>query len=526
MNDMTSATVQSAPAKWWENAIIYQIYPRSFQDSNDDGIGDLKGITSRLDYIAGLGVDAIWISPFFKSPQKDFGYDVADYCDINPEYGNFDDFDALITKAHNLGLRLMIDIVPAHCSDQHVWFAESRQSKDNPKADWFHWVDPLPDGSAPTNWLSFFGGRAWSWEPRRQQYYLHNFLASQPNLNHANPAVREAMMDVARFWFDRGVDGFRLDAVHTINSDTQPFQNNAVNPDFTLGPLPQDQQPFFRQLHDSAQLNQPLIQHFSQAIREVADAYDDKFLMGEVDGDNDDAMKVSATFTAPGRLHATYNFDLLEWDGLDVAGIKEAISNAVDMFNGTGQLSFAFSNHDVPRSATRQLKALGVKPEDKEALQLLLLKLEICLIGSTCIYQGEELALEDVQDIPIERMQDPWGIEFAPSFLGRDTCRTPMVWTNSEPNGGFSNANTTWLPVSMQHLQRAGLDEAARPDSIYNQLSAFLAWRKLQPALMQANSMAALAGGPRQIIFNRVSDQQTLRCSFDFDSLTASFEEI
>ena len=511
---------------WWENAVIYQIYPRSYQDSNNDGIGDLPGITSRLDYIKDLGVDAIWISPFFKSPQKDFGYDVADYCAINPDYGTMDDFDKLIAKAHALGLKLMIDIVPAHCSDQHVWFEESRQSKDNPKADWFHWVDPLPDGSAPTNWLSFFGGRAWSFEPRRQQYYLHNFLPSQPNLNYHNPDVLEAMMDVARFWFDKGVDGFRLDAVHTINADKPPYRDNPVNPEFTLGPLPQEQQPFFRQLHDAAQLNQPSIQIFSEAIRKVADSYDDRFLMGECDGDNDDAMKVSETFTKDGRLHATYNFDLLAWDGLTVAGMKQAISDAVQSFNNTGRLSFAFSNHDVPRSATRQMAKLGVEQADQEKMQLLLLQLEVSLFGSSCIYQGEELALPDVRNIPIEKMQDPWGIEFAPAFLGRDTCRTPMVWRKDKPHGGFSDANDTWLPISEAHLGRAGLDEAERPQSNYNKLAAFLAWRKEQPAMMEANHMILLESSDNQIVFDRMSDKQTLRCCFDFDSLTASFEEI
>ena len=511
--------------KWWETAVIYQIYPRSFQDSNADGIGDLPGIISRLDYIAGLGVDAIWISPFFASPQKDFGYDVSDYCSINPDYGTMADFDTLIAKAHDLGLKLMIDIVPAHCSDQHIWFAESRQSRDNDKADWFHWVDPLPDGSAPTNWLSFFGGQAWSWEPRRQQYYLHNFLPSQPNLNHANPAVREAFIDVARFWFDRGVDGFRLDAVHTINADTPPYKNNLPNPDFAPGPLPQDQQPFFRQLHDTGQLNQPVIQRFSEAFRAVAESYDgDRFLMGEVDGD--DAVLASATFTAPGRLHATYNFDLLEWDGLDVAGMKAAVSRAVEAFNGTGRLCFAFSNHDVPRVATRQLAALGLAPEQADDMQLLLLKLEACLIGSSCLYQGEELGLEDVRTIPVKLMKDPWGIEFAPTFLGRDPCRTPMVWRQSEQHGGFSNADHTWLPVAEAHLHKAGLDEAERTGSIYTEFAAFLRWRKTQPALVDANQMGPLSGGPRQIIFDRLSDQQTLRCCFDFDTLTASFEEI
>ena len=511
--------------KWWESAVIYQIYPRSFNDSNSDGIGDLQGITERLDYISGLGVDAIWISPFFKSPQKDFGYDVSDYCDINPDYGSLDDFDALIAKAHNLGLKVMIDIVPAHCSDQHPWFEESRQSRDNPKADWFHWVDPNDDGTVPTNWLSFFGGAAWSWEPRRQQYYLHNFLSSQPNLNHANDEVRTALTDVARFWFDRGVDGFRLDAVHTINGDVPPYKNNLAKDDFVLGVLPQQQQPFFRQLHDTGQLNQPNIQKFSEAFREVADSYDgDKFLMGELHGD--DPVLASRTFTQDGRLHATYNFNLLEWAGLDVNGLKEAISSAIDAFNGTGRLTFAFSNHDVPRSGTRQLDALGLDISQQEAMQLLLLKLEISLIGSTCIYQGEELALSDVRDIPLHKMQDPWGIEFAPTFLGRDTCRTPMVWRADQPNGGFSNANETWLPVAEAHLSRAGLDEAEKDASVYNQMAAFLKWRKSQPAMMSANQMSALSGDDSQIIFDRISDTQTLRCCFDFKTLTASFEEI
>ncbi len=513
--------------KWWETAVIYQIYPRSFQDSDGDGIGDLRGIMSRLDYVAGLGVDAIWISPFFKSPQKDFGYDVSDYRDINPEYGTLADFDALIDKAHGLGLKLMIDIVPAHCSDQHAWFQESRQSRDNPKADWFHWVDPLPDGSAPTNWLSFFGGRAWSFEPRRQQYYLHNFLPEQPNLNHANPDVQNAFVDIAKFWFDRGVDGFRLDAVHTINADAPPFKNNKPNLDFVLGELPQQQQPFFRQLKDTAQLNQPSIQGFSEAIRACADSYQgDRFLMGEVHGDDANVVQISQTFTAEGRLHATYNFDLLAWDGLDVEGLRYTLNKAVAAFNESGRQSFSFSNHDVPRSATRQLGALGLDASQCQAMQLLLLKLETSMIGSTCVYQGEELGLEDVRDIPVDQMQDPWGIEFAPVFLGRDTCRTPMVWRASQPNGGFSSANRTWLPISAQHLSHAGLDEAERPESVYNQFAKFLKWRKSQPAMMYANKVSEITGGERSIQFDRISDQQTLRCTFDFDTLTATFEEV
>ncbi|MGB0426718.1 MAG: alpha-amylase family glycosyl hydrolase, partial [Paracoccaceae bacterium] len=306
-----------------------------------------------------------------------------------------------------------------------------------------------------------------------------------------------------------------------------PYLDNTANPDFVPGDLPQQQQPFFRQLHDVAQLNQPAIQTFSENYRKITDEYDgDRFLMGEVDGDKGCAMEVSKTFTDTGRLHATYNFDLLAWGGLSVDGLRNAINNAVDVFNGTGRLCFAFSNHDVPRSATRQLAALGLGPDQSDAMQLLLLKLETCLIGSSCVYQGEELGLEDVTDIPVEQMQDPWGVKFAPAFLGRDTCRTPMVWEKSNQHGGFSTADSTWLPVSSQHLKRAGLDMAQTDGSIYQQFAQFLAWRKNQPAIMNANTMSAVSGDARTLVFDRISDAQTLRCTFDFDTLTASFEEI
>jgi len=248
--------------------------------------------------------------------------------------------------------------------------------------------------------------------------------------------------------------------------------------------------------------------------------------MGEVNGDNNDALKVSRTFTLPGRLHATYNFDLLQWGGLDVYGIKSVISKAIEVFNDTGSVSFAFSNHDVPRVASRQLAALELKPEQQDAMQLLLLKLSACLIGSSCVYQGEELGLEDVQDIPLEQLKDPWGIEFAPTFPGRDTCRTPMVWNSNEPNGGFSKAIKTWLPISKCHLKRAGEDQTKILGSVYNEYSNFLKWRKSQPAIMNANNMTKLSGGEKQIVFDRKADTQTLRCIFDFEKLIAEFKEI
>ena len=356
---------------------------------------------------------------------------------------------------------------------------------------------------------------------------MHNFLPEQPNLNHANLEIRDELNKIARFWFDRGVDGFRLDAVHTINGDTPPYRDNLADPNFVLGPLPQDKQPFFRQLHDVAQLNQPVIQDFSKAYREIADEYDgDRFLMGEVDGDKGNAMNVSKTFSEPGRLHATYNFDLLEWSGLTVSELKKAISNAIEVFNGSGRLCFAFSNHDVPRSATRQLESLGIPLDKQNDLQLLLLQLETSLIGSACIYQGEELGLCDVIDIPVNKMKDPWGINFYPEFLGRDTCRTPMVWDKKQPMAGFTSANQSWLPISEAHLEKAGLEMARNAKSIYRKFSEFLKWRKKQPAMMHANLMSEVSGGPKEIIFDRISDFQKLRCKFDFELVKATFEEV
>ncbi|MGB1146916.1 MAG: alpha-amylase family glycosyl hydrolase, partial [Alphaproteobacteria bacterium] len=267
---------------WWDNAVIYQIYPRSFADSNGDGIGDLPGITSKLEYIADLGVDAVWISPFFVSPMKDFGYDVADYRAVDPQFGTNADFDELLEKAHSLGLKIMIDMVLAHCSDQHPWFVESRKDRTNPKADWFYWMDPKADGTEPNNWLSFFGGRTWTWDTNRKQYYFHNFLREQPNLNLSNPEVMDALMDTCRYWLDKGVDGFRLDAIHTAKVDN----NWADNPPRTLNGSGLPEREFDYQSHDAAQLNQPSIQLLSENLRKLVDEYGDRFLMGELDGED------------------------------------------------------------------------------------------------------------------------------------------------------------------------------------------------------------------------------------------------
>ncbi len=504
---------------WWHNALIYQVYPRSFNDSNGDGLGDLPGITAKLDYIADLGADAVWISPFFASPQKDFGYDVSDYRAIHPDYGTMADFDALLEACHARGLKLMIDVVASHCSDQHAWFQESSQSRDNPKADWFVWVDPKPDGTAPTNWLSFFGGQAWSWEPRRQQYYLHNFLKEQPNLNYANPDVVEAMLDVARFWFDKGVDGFRLDAIHTMKADRELIDNLPVE-DFVLGEMPQDKQPFFRQRHDTGQLNQPAIQNFTQRLRALADTYGDRYLMGEVHGE--DYMAVSDTFTQPGRLHATYNFGLLSWHGLTPDEIGEALGQAHRHFGASQRLTFALSNHDVPRSVSRMALANKVALEDQADLQVMLTQMQTALFSSNCLYQGEELGFEDSDQLAREDLQDPWGIEFYPAFMGRDTCRTPMAWQSTADNGGFSTGKP-WLPINGRHQAKAADTQVGRQGSIFERTKAHLAWRKLQPALLEGD-FDMMEGPEGTLVFKRGCAKQTLICAFNFNASAVTVE--
>ena len=336
---------------WWRGGVIYQIYPRSFQDSNGDGIGDLPGITQRLDHIAALGADGIWISPFFKSPMKDFGYDVSDYNDVDPMFGTLDDFRALVARAHALGLKVMIDQVLSHCSDQHPWFVESRSSRDNPKADWFVWADAKDDGNPPNNWLSIFGGSAWQWDTRRCQYYLHNFLTSQPDLNFHHPAVQDALLDTVKFWLDLGVDGYRLDTVNFFFHDAQLRDNpgrgapDPSNPDPAVNPY----NPYGWQRHvydKSRPENLP----FLQRLRALLDQYPDTTMVGEI-GDDDGLARV-AEYTAGGeKLHMAYCFDLLgeAHDAPFLHGFLSRFNTIV----GDGWPCWALSNHDVVRSATR-----------------------------------------------------------------------------------------------------------------------------------------------------------------------------
>ncbi|WP_127558927.1 alpha-amylase family glycosyl hydrolase [Nioella ostreopsis] len=428
---------------WWRGSVTYQIYPRSFMDSDGDGIGDLKGITERLDHIAALGVDAIWLSPVFPSPMADMGYDVSDYCGIDPTFGTMDDFDAMLDRAHALGLKVIIDQVLSHASDQHPFFVESRQSRDNPKADWFVWADPKPDGTPPNNWLAIFGGASWEWDARRRQYYFHNFLREQPDWNFHNPEVQDYLLDCVRFWLDRGVDGFRLDTVNFYVHDKM-LRDNAANP------LPWAQQAVrpFEMQYTLFSKNQPENIAFLERLRALLDEYDERTMVGEV-GDSHHSIDLMGEYTSGSkRLHMAYSFELLGPDfspGHFRSRIEAFFKGAPD-----GWPCWAFSNHDVPRHVGRWLDHSEDQDELAKQAAALLLSFE----GSICIYQGEELGQVDTV-LTFEELTDPEGINFWPEKTGRDGCRTPMVWDRDAPNGGFSKANRTWLPIKPPQQARA-----------------------------------------------------------------------
>ncbi|TWB69241.1 alpha-glucosidase [Nitrospirillum amazonense] len=486
---------------WWRGAAIYQIYPRSFADANNDGVGDLPGITRHLDHVASLGVDAIWLSPFFTSPMRDFGYDVSDFRDVDPLFGTLADFDALVARAHALNLKVIIDQVYSHTSDQHAWFQESRQDRTNPKADWYVWADAKPDGSPPCNWQSVFGGPAWTWDARRRQYYLHNFLTEQPDLNVHNPVVQDALLDVARFWLDRGVDGFRLDAINFSMHDPA-FTDNPVNPDTHAVRT----RPFDFQLH-SKNMSHPDIPKFLERIRGVLDSYDgDRFTVAEVGGP--DADREMKAFTAGDtRLNSAYDFSFLYADTLTPALVRKALELWPDE-PGLGWPSWAFSNHDAPRCVSR-----WAKPEDRAAFARMAALLLVTLRGNIFFYQGEELALTQVS-IPFEQLQDPEAIANWPLTLGRDGARTPMPWTSGAPNAGFSTVQP-WLPVGADHDAMAVDRQQADPHSHLALTRRVLGLRKAHEALA-VGGMRFVEAGEHVLAFERSHGDETLLCLFNF----------
>ena len=488
---------------WWRGAVIYQIYPRSFNDSNADGIGDLKGVTERMDYIASLGVDAIWLSPFFTSPMDDFGYDVSDYEDVDPMFGTLADFDRMTKAAHDRGLKVMIDLVISHTSDQHPWFRESRSSKDNSRADWFVWADAKADGTPPNNWLSLFGGPAWEWDSRRCQYYMHNFLTSQPDLNFHNPSVQDAVLDVARFWLDRGVDGFRLDTVNFYFHDAELRDN----PPLTAGEAPSTVDPtnpygFQNHLYDKTR---PENLDFLERFRALLDKYPGATSVGEIGADGQ-AVELTASYTeADRRIHMAYSFDLLtpQHSASYVRRIVEEMNEGI----GSGWASWALSNHDVKRVATRW-------GEGKDLARFAPLATALCasLRGTPCLYQGEELGLTQA-DVPFEQLQDPYGIRFWPEYKGRDGCRTPMPWVRNNSHADFSESEP-WLPVASEHLELAAFEQDKDETSILNRNRTFFSWRQNKTALKKGD-MHFLDSAGETLVFTRRHGSETILCAFN-----------
>lgn len=512
MSLMTAAIVQPDPSAtdpWWKGAAIYQIYPRSFADANGDGIGDLAGITAHLDHVAKLGMDAVWLSPFFTSPMKDFGYDVADYRDVDPIFGTLANFDALVERAHALGLRIIIDQVYSHTSNEHPWFEASRASRSGDKADWYVWADAKPDGSPPSNWQSVFGGPAWTWDARRQQYYLHNFLKEQPQLNGHNPAVQAELLETARFWLDRGVDGFRLDAINFAMHDPALTDNPPAPATNRARTRPFD---FQLKLHNQGHADIPA---FLERIRALLDSHGTGFTVAEIGGeDSDREMKL---FTADGkRLDSAYSFDFLYADVLTPHLVADSLARWPNDPK-IGWPSWAFENHDAPRAVSR-----WTSPDHARAFARMKLLLLACLRGNIFLYQGEELGLTQV-DIAFEDLLDPEAIANWPMTLSRDGARTPMPWVGSARDLGFGS-ETPWLPFGSDHAALAIDVQDADDGSLLNWTRRVLMTRRAQHAL-RGGDLHLRHVDDAVLAFEREAAGERLLCVFNFGDTPRAWPE-
>ncbi|GGE28642.1 alpha-amylase [Agaricicola taiwanensis] len=446
--------------EWWKSGVIYQIYPRSFQDSDGDGIGDLKGIRDRLAYVASLGVDAIWISPIFVSPMADFGYDIADYCAIDPLFGTLDDFDALMAEAKRLELRVILDLVPNHTSDQHPWFKESRSSRNSAKRDWYIWRDAKADGSVPNNWISNFGGSAWSWDEATGQYYYHAFLKEQPDLNWRNPEVREAISDVMRFWMARGADGFRVDVIWHLMKDPE-FRDNPPNPAW------QPSQPEINRLLQVHSADHPDIEGLITELRRVIDEYPDRVLIGEI------YLPMDRLMAYYGRglsgTHLPFNFLLLQapWSAPKIAQLIAEYEAALPP---GGWPNWVLGNHDQPRLASRT----GLEQTRVAAMLLLTLR------GTPTLYYGDEIGMQQVP-VPPEAVRDTWELREPGLGFNRDPQRTPMQW-NGSSNSGFTTA-TPWLPMAANAAECNVATMAQDPHSLLALYRSLIALRHRMRAL-------------------------------------------
>jgi alpha-glucosidase len=446
--------------RWWQRGIIYQIYPRSFMDSDGDGVGDLRGIRSKLDYLEWLGVDAVWISPIFLSPMADFGYDISSYTEIDPLFGTMDDFDALLADAHGRDLKLLLDYVPNHTSDRHPWFIEARSSRESPKRDWYIWRDPAPDGGPPNNWRSNFGGGAWQWEEKTGQYYYHAFLREQPDLNWRNPEVQEAMLNVLRFWLDRGVDGFRVDVMHHMLKDTE-FRDNPLNPAFKPGMSP------YRELLTPYTADLPEVQEIVTKMRGVVEEYSDRMLVGEI---YLPVERLMAYYGASGKgAHLPFNFQLigLPWNARDIAAAVERYEALLPSYAWP---NWVLGNHDKPRIGTR----VGAAQARVAAMLLLTLR------GTPTMYYGDEIGMHDVP-IPPDQIKDPYEKNVPGLGLGRDPVRTPMQWKGDE-GGGFTTG-TPWLPLADDYKRINVAIEREEPTSLLNLYRRLIELRRGEAAL-------------------------------------------
>lgn len=495
---------------WWRGATLYQIYPRSFADANGDGVGDLAGVTARLPYVAELGVNGLWLSPFFTSPMRDFGYDVADHLGVDPLFGSDADFDTLLAEAHRLGLKVIIDQVWSHTAAEHPWFQESRASRDNARADWYVWADARPDGSPPNNWQSWMGGPAWRWEPRRRQYHLHNFLPQMPDLNFHCAAVQEAMLDIARHWLDRGVDGFRLDTAN-LYFHSRGLQDNPPLPAGQRGDAPVLMQ---QHLHNT---DQPEAPAFFERLRAVMASYGEgdcaRMAVAEIGGAEPLPTMVAYT-QSPHRLHTAYSFAFLG----ERPGASQVLRHLAPWAEGAGREawpSWAFSNHDAPRVASRWgggaagAFAFGGGADGAAATAgatpVTWLALLLALRGTVFLYQGEELGLPQ-STLAFDDLRDPYGLANWPLNPGRDGCRTPFPWLTDAPQLGFSSAARTWLPVDPAHAPLAVDRQLADPASTLHATRRLLALRRAHPALRLGDLQALVAEGDVLVLRRQHTD--------------------
>jgi alpha-glucosidase len=490
--------------EWWAAGVLYQIYPRSFQDSNGDGIGDLSGIVSRLPYLRSLGIDAIWLSPIFPSPMADFGYDISDYTGVDPIFGTLNDFDLLVRSAHVCNLKIILDLVPNHTSDQHPWFLESRGSRDNPKRDWYLWREPREDGSAPNNWMSEFGGGAWKYDADTLQYYYHAFLAEQPDLNWRNPAVRQAIYDVMRFWLRRGVDGFRVDVIWHLIKDAE-FRDNPPNPNFRPGRPPHEA------LLPLYSTDRPEVLDLIAEMRRVVDEFDGRVLIGEI------YLPIERLVAYYGRdlagAHLPFNFTLLStpWNARDIAKLIDNYERALP---AGAWPNWVLGNHDRPRIASR----IGEAQARVAAMMLLTLR------GTPTMYYGDEISMQQVAIAP-DQVRDPFEKNVPGIGVGRDGCRTPMQW-DANPHGGFTTG-TPWLPLASNCHRENAANLAADPHSILNLYRALIDLRKNMPELVSGHYVSIAATGDL-LAYRREQDGKALLvilnlgsnpCPIEFDAI-------